>query len=52
MMAVLSVSSVTTSFLSCPTPLKFYVFVGDSSGQASCDRFHHRIGTTIQFSLQ
>ena len=36
MMAVLSVSSVTTSFISCPLPLpyplKLYVFVGDSSG--------------------
>ena len=55
MIAVLSVSSVTTSFVSCPLPsppLKFYVFVGDSSGQPSCDRFYHRIDTTVQFCLQ
>ena len=61
MMAVLSVSSVTTSFVSCPLPaplfplpypLNFYVFVGDSPGQPSCDRFYHRIGTTDQFYLQ
>ena len=56
-MAVLSVSSVTTSFVSCPLPLpyshlKFYVFAGDSSGQPSCERFYHRIGTTDQFCLQ
>ena len=57
MMAVLSVSSVTTSFVSCPltlpySHLKFYVIVGDSSGQPSCDRFYHRIGTAVQFCLQ
>ena len=32
-----------------PTHLKLYVFVSDSSGQPSCDRFCHRIGTTDQF---
>ena len=32
-------------------PLKLYVFVGDSSGQPSCDRFCHRIGKTVQFCL-
>ena len=55
-MAVLSASNVTTSFVSCPPPpllpLKFYVFVGDSSGQPSCDRFYHGISTTVQFCLQ
>ena len=50
-MAVFSVSSVTPSFISCPLllpyyPLKFYVFVGDSSGQPNGDRFCHRIDTT------
>ena len=34
------------------SPLKFDVFVGDSSGQPSCNRFYHRIGTTVQFCLQ
>ena len=42
-MAVLSISSVNTSFILCPTllysPLKLCVFVGDSSGQPNCDRF-------------
>ena len=55
MMAVLSVLSVTTSFVLCPLPLpplKFYVFVDDSSDQPSWDRFYHRIGTTVQFILQ
>ena len=56
MMVVLSVSSMTTSFTSCPLPpyfpLKLYVFVGDSSDQLNCDRFCHRIGTTDQFCLQ
>ena len=57
MMAVLSISSVTTSFISCSlplpySPLKLYAFVGDSSGQPNCDRFCHRIGTTDQFCLQ
>ena len=56
-MVVLSVSSVTTSFISCPLlpsllPLKLYVFVGNSSGQPNCDRFCHIIGTTDQFRLQ
>ena len=32
--------------------LKFYMFGGDSPGQPSCDRFYHRIGTTVQFCLQ
>ena len=41
------------SFPLSPTPpLKLYVFVDDSSGQLSCDRFCHRIGTTDQFCLQ
>ena len=48
MMAVLSVSSVTTSY----SPLKLYVFVGDSSGPPNCDRFSRKIGTTDQFCLQ
>ena len=34
------------------SPLKLYVFVGDSSGKPNCDRFCHRIGTTDQFCLQ
>ena len=40
MMPVLSVSS---------SPLKFYVFVGDSSGQPNCDRFCHRIDTIFGY---
>ena len=52
MMAVLSVSSVTTSFISYPLPLKLYVFLCGSSGQPNCDRFCLRIGTTDQFCLQ
>ena len=43
----------THIYISCPlSPLKFYVFVGDSSGQPSSDRFYHRIGTAVQFCLQ
>ena len=50
MVAVLSVLSVNTSCISYPlplpySPLKLYVFVGNSSGQPNCDRFCYRIGT-------
>ena len=37
--------------LPLPPPLKWYVFIVDSSGHPNCDRFCHRIGTTDQFCL-
>ena len=50
-MSVLLVSSVITSFISCPLPhipFELYVFVGDSSGQPNCDRFCHKLRQILQ----
>ena len=55
MTTVLLISSVTTSFITCPLPSSsppLNCRRSQVSLQANCDRFCHRIGRTVQFCLQ